>query len=310
MYRAKSKGKSGYMVFDPGMDEEVHRRLRMESDLRQAVEREEFVLHYQIKVELDTNLQSHIRAAGNPAIVSAASEGKPRVMDVEALARWQHPERGLLQPLEFIPLAEETGLIIPMGRQILEKACRQAREWRQSTDGALETVCVNLSGRQFQDPGLADEIAEVLREVQLDPGNLVLEITETVLMENIEAAAITLQRLKDLGVKLAVDDFGMGYSSLSYLKSFPVDFLKIDRSFVEKLERDPANQTIVAATIDLAHALGMRVVAEGVETVDQLEQLKAMGCDVAQGYYFSKPLPSEAIPSLLSSAFADNAPSR
>ncbi|MDQ4126851.1 MAG: EAL domain-containing protein, partial [Actinomycetota bacterium] len=306
MYRAKSRGKAGYMVFDPGMDEEVHRRLRMESDLRRAIEREEFVLHYQIKVELGTNPQRHIRAVGNPA--SVASEGGPRVLDVEALARWQHPDRGLLMPAEFIPLAEETGLIIPMGRQILEMACRQVREWQQqSADRALHKVCVNLSGRQFQDPRLADEIREVLRDSQMDPGTLVLEITETVLMEDIKAAIVTLRQLKDLGVKLTIDDFGMGYSSLSYLKSFPVDFLKIDRSFVETLESDPANQTIVAATIDLAHALGMRVVAEGVETAGQLERLKAMGCDMAQGYYFSKPLSSEAIPPLLCSNLGDGA---
>jgi EAL domain-containing protein (putative c-di-GMP-specific phosphodiesterase class I) len=174
----------------------------------------------------------------------------------------------------------------------------------------LPTVRVNLSGRQFQGPRLADEVGDVVQDVQLNPGSLVLEITETVLMENIQAAVITLQQLKDLGVKLAVDDFGTGYSSLSYLKSFPIDFLKIDRSFVEKLGEDPATKTIVAATIDLAHALGMRVVTEGVETVAQLKQLMAIRCDIAQGNYFSKPLPGEIIPSLLSSAFADKAPQR
>jgi EAL domain-containing protein (putative c-di-GMP-specific phosphodiesterase class I) len=232
------------------------------------------------------------------------------VVDVEALARWQHPDRGLLEPMEFIPLAEETGLIIPMGRQILEKACRQIRQWQQSSDTSLQTVCVNLSGRQFQNPGLADEVGEVLRDVRLDPGSLVLEITESVLMENMQAAAVTLEQLKELGVRIAVDDFGMGYSSLSYLKSFPVDVLKIDRSFVEKLETDPANKKIVTATIDLAHALGMRVVAEGVETVEQLEQLRTMGCDTAQGYFFSMPLPADTIPSLLSSTLAYTAPQR
>jgi EAL domain-containing protein (putative c-di-GMP-specific phosphodiesterase class I) len=191
-------------------------------------------------------------------------------------------------------------------------ACRQVREWQQQqpADQALQTVCVNLSGRQFQDPRLADEIREVLRDARVDPGNLILEITESVLMEDIQSATVTLRQLKELGVKLAIDDFGMGYSSLSYLKSFPVDFLKIDRSFVEKLESDPASETIVAATIDLAHALGMRVVAEGVETAEQLEILKAMSCDIGQGYYFSKPLPGEAMTLLLSSPLADTSPPR
>jgi diguanylate cyclase (GGDEF)-like protein/PAS domain S-box-containing protein len=297
MYRAKSNGKAGYMVFDPGMDAEVHRRLLMESDLRRAVEREEFVLHYQVKARLDTDLQRHIRIPAGVAPNGAARE-------VEALVRWNHPSHGLVPPLEFIPLAEETGLIIPMGRWILEEACRQARTWREQSDQP-HTVCVNLSARQFQHPKLVEEVGEVLRDVGLDPGGLVLEITESTLIEDIESATATLQQLRDLGVKLAVDDFGTGYSSLSYLKRFPVDFLKIDLSFVENLETDPADRVIVSAVINLAHALGMEVTAEGVETAGQLRQLTSMGCDVAQGFYFSKPLPSEAIPPLLSSPFAD-----
>jgi diguanylate cyclase (GGDEF)-like protein/PAS domain S-box-containing protein len=297
MYRAKSNGKAGYMVFDPGMDAEVHRRLLMESDLRRAVEREEFVLHYQVKARLDTDLQRHIRIPAGVAPNGAARE-------VEALVRWNHPSHGLVPPLEFIPLAEETGLIIPMGRWILEEACRQARTWREQSDQP-HTVCVNLSARQFQHPKLVEEVGEVLRDVGLDPGGLMLEITESTLIEDIESATATLQQLRDLGVKLAVDDFGTGYSSLSYLKRFPVDFLKIDLSFVENLETDPADRVIVSAVINLAHALGMEVTAEGVETAGQLRQLTSMGCDVAQGFYFSKPLPSEAIPPLLSSPFAD-----
>jgi diguanylate cyclase (GGDEF)-like protein/PAS domain S-box-containing protein len=306
MYRAKRQGKAGYMVFDPGMDAEVHRRLQMESDLRRAVEREEFVLHYQVKSWLDTNLQQHISSTGNPAIVATKGAERASYVEVEALVRWKHPRHGLVLPMEFIPLAEETGLIIPMGRWILEEACRQARRWReQSPEDLPHTMCVNLSARQFQHPRLVEEVGEVLRHVGLDPGSLVLEITESTLVEDIQSATVTLQRLRDLGVKLAVDDFGTGYSSLSYLKCFPVDFLKIDLSFVENLETDPADREIVSAVINLAHALGIKVTAEGVETAGQLAQLISMGCDMAQGFYFSEPLPSEAIPSLLSSALAD-----
>jgi diguanylate cyclase (GGDEF)-like protein/PAS domain S-box-containing protein len=307
MYRAKSRGKAGHMVFDPGMDAEVHKRLRMESDLRRAVEREEFVLHYQVKTRLDTSLQRHIRSTRSPAII-AAPTGAERAREVEALVRWKHPRHGLVLPMEFIPLAEETGLIIPMGRWILEEACRQARRWREQS--LPHTVCVNLSARQFQHPKLVEEVGEVLRDVGLDPRNLMLEITESTLVEDIQSATATLQQLRDLGVKLAVDDFGTGYSSLSYLKRFPVDFLKIDLSFVENLETDPADRVIVSAVINLAHALGMKVTAEGVETAGQLAQLTSMGCDMAQGFYFSKPLPSEAISSLLSSPLADEASPR
>jgi EAL domain-containing protein (putative c-di-GMP-specific phosphodiesterase class I) len=171
-------------------------------------------------------------------------------------------------------------------------------------------VCVNLSARQFQHPKLVEEVGEVLRDVGLDPGSLVLEITESTLMEDLRSATTTLQHLRDLGVKVAVDDFGTGYSSLSYLKRFPVEFLKIDLSFVENLETDTADRVIVAAVINLAHALDMEVTAEGVETAGQLAQLTAMGCDVAQGFYFSKPLPSEEIPPLLSSTFADDVSQR
>jgi EAL domain-containing protein (putative c-di-GMP-specific phosphodiesterase class I) len=265
------------------------------------------VLHYQVKTRLDTSLQRHIRSTRSPAII-AAPTGAERAREVEALVRWKHPRHGLVLPMEFIPLAEETGLIIPMGRWILEEACRQARRWREQS--LPHTVCVNLSARQFQHPKLVEEVGEVLRDVGLDPRNLMLEITESTLVEDIQSATATLQQLRDLGVKLAVDDFGTGYSSLSYLKRFPVDFLKIDLSFVENLETDPADRVIVSAVINLAHALGMKVTAEGVETAGQLAQLTSMGCDMAQGFYFSKPLPSEAISSLLSSPLADEASPR
>jgi EAL domain-containing protein (putative c-di-GMP-specific phosphodiesterase class I) len=264
------------------------------------------VLYYQVKARLDTRVQRHIRSTRSPALVAPTGTEGARAVEVEALVRWKHPRHGLVLPMEFIPLAEETGLIIPMGRWILEESCRQARRWReQSAEDLPHTVCVNLSARQFQHPELVEEVGEVLREVGLDPASLMLEITESTLIEDIKSATITLRQLRDLGVKLAVDDFGTGYSSLSYLKRFPVDFLKIDLSFVENLESDPADREIVSAVINLAHALGMKVTAEGVETAGQLAQLTSMGCDMAQGFYFSKPLPSEAIRSLLSAPFAD-----
>jgi EAL domain-containing protein (putative c-di-GMP-specific phosphodiesterase class I) len=237
---------------------------------------------------------------GSRAIVSSKTPREPRITGAEALVRWEHPERGLLLPGQFIPLAEETGLIVPMGEAVLEEACRQAKDWqgRFATDPPL-AVYVNLSARQFREPDLAETVSRVLSETGLDPACLHLEITETAAMSDAPATVSALEELKALGVRLVIDDFGTGYSSLSYLQRFPVDYVKIDRSFVEGIERDPEAMTLVSGMIGLAHALGIEVIAEGMERAGQLERLETMGCDLAQGYYFSGPLLGEAMSALL-----------
>ncbi|CAA9442421.1 MAG: diguanylate cyclase/phosphodiesterase (GGDEF & EAL domains) with PAS/PAC sensor(s) [uncultured Rubrobacteraceae bacterium] len=272
MYQAKAVGRARHAVFDPSMTIAALERLELESDLRRALEREEFRVHYQPKVAL----------------------GSGEVVALEALLRWEHPERGLVLPDEFVTIAEETDLIVPIGRWVLEEACRQTRLWQDRSPGrsALKT-CVNLSARQFQHHALVEEVAAILRETGLDPASLDLEITESVVMDDAPSTLAKLQKLKDLGVNLTIDDFGTGYSSLSYLRRFPVDFLKIDRSMIQGLGEDPKNEAIVSAVVNLAHALGERVVAEGVETEKQLACLREIGCDFAQGYYFARPLPSE-----------------
>ena len=274
MYRAKSSGKARYAVFDSDMDEKAAARLSLENELRRAAEMEEFQVYYQPMVSISTG----------------------EVVGFEALLRWEHPERGLLLPDSFISLAEETGLIVPIGRWVLQEACRQAREWGEARDPSglrSPTLSVNLSGLQFHYPGLAREVSYVLDQSALEPDALMLEITESVAMEDAEPAMQSLWKLKSLGVKLAIDDFGTGYSSLSYLRSFPVDRLKIDRSFVEALGHSPGDNTIVAGMIGLSQGLGIEVVAEGVETDEQLRQLRRLGCDIVQGNKFWKPLPAE-----------------
>ncbi len=228
---------------------------------------------------------------------------------MEALLRWEHPERGLLLPSEFIPVAEESGMIIPIGRWVLEQACYQAHEWqrqypRQYLGDPPLLVTVNLSTKQFQGDGISEDLTRLLRETGMDPSGLGLEITENTVMEDGQSSINTLRELKALGAKLIVDDFGVGYSSLSYLKKFPVDALKIDRSFVEGLREDPQNQEVVSkevvsAVISLAHALNMEVVGEGIESASQCAQLQALGCEMGQGNYFSSPLPAEAAGALL-----------
>ena len=270
MYRAKSQGRARCEVFDPTMHTTALARLQLETDLRGALERDEFELAYQPLVSL--------------------ADG--RIAGFEALARWRHPERGLLQPSEFISVAEETGLIVALGRWVLREACRQTREWNRRYGAAL-SVNVNLSPRQFVDGGLAREVAAALCDTELSAGFLKLEITESLLMGEAGPVASTLDELRALGVELCIDDFGTGYSSLSYLHRFPIDTLKIDRSFVSRLNADGGSDQIVRTILVLAQTLKMRAVAEGVETPEQAEQLRAMGCEYAQGFRFSPPLPGD-----------------
>jgi len=227
------------------------------------------------------------------------------IREVEALLRWQHPARGPIPPARFIPLAEETGLIVQVGNWVLREACEQAVRWQpQHPSSEPLVVGVNLSGRQLQDPGLVETVAGVLAETGLDGASLKLELTESVVMESAEATIETLGRLKALGVRLAIDDFGTGYSSLAYLKRFPVDVLKIDRSFVAGIGRDPRDTAIVQGVITLARGLGLRVTGEGVETAEQAICLKQLGCDLAQGFFYAMPLGPDTVAPLLAEAFA------
>ncbi len=290
MYRAKERGRSRIEIFDSAMRHRMLERLETERSLRAAMQNGELRLHYQPIVCLDDG----------------------RVVAAEALLRWYHPERGMVGPAEFIPVAEESGLILPLGRWVLGQSCTQLAAWRAAGRSALR-VTVNLSARQFGDPDLVGVVAGALRASGLPGEALWLEITESVLMEEAEATAETLRALKALGVHLSVDDFGTGYSSLSYLKRFPVDALKIDRSFVDGLARDPEDEAIVTAVVSLAQALNLEVVAEGVEEPAQLSKLHQLGCDAVQGYLFGPPrepehLISHASPLVL--AVAETAPLR
>jgi diguanylate cyclase (GGDEF)-like protein len=281
MYRAKALGKAHHVVFDQAMHTSVVDRLRLETDLRRALDRNEFWVAYQPIVAL---------------------EGE-RVVGFEALVRWQHPERGLIPPGEFIPAAEETGLIIPLDLWVIREACQQARAWQyEYPDAPPLMLSVNVSSKQFAHPGLIARIDEILRETGVDPTCLRMEITESVIVAQPEQAAAKLRQIKQRGISLSMDDFGTGYSSLSYLHKFPFDVLKIDRSFVSRIGPNGEDAEIAATIVALAHNLGMQIVAEGVETAAQAAHLRAMRCQYAQGYHFSKPLASGDATALLARA--------
>ena len=269
MYRAKEAGRNTYRFFDEAMDEEAVEHLLMRSGLRRAIERGEFVLHYQPQIDI---------ASG-------------RVVGVEALLRWEHPEFGLVAPGRFIPVAEDSGLIVPIGAWVIEEACRQAVAWRRAGLPDL-VMAVNLSAAQFRRNGIEETVAQALQRSGLVPALLELELTESILLQDVEHVLATVQRLKQLGVQLAIDDFGTGYSSLSYLKRFDIDKLKIDQSFIRDLASDPDDAAIVRAIIQMAHSLGLRAIAEGVETAELLQQLRGFGCDEAQGYHYARPMPA------------------
>jgi diguanylate cyclase (GGDEF)-like protein len=278
LYRAKSQGKARYAVFDPVLETSAFDRLELETDLQYALDRGQFQLDYQPIVDL---------ASG-------------RIVGVEALVRWDRPGRGRVLPAEFIPVAEEMGLVIPLGHWVLSEACRQVAEWQRQL-GAWERLMlnVNLSGRQFQDPDLHTDIMRNLETSGLDPQCLIMEITESVIMQDAQSAVGKLEALKALGVQLAIDDFGTGYSSLSYLRRFPVDTLKIDRSFISGIGNGSQDAAIVDSVVALAKSLGLTVTGEGIETSAQAAYLRMLGCDHGQGEWYSGPLPAAALLRLL-----------
>jgi diguanylate cyclase (GGDEF)-like protein/PAS domain S-box-containing protein len=276
MYRAKKLGRNNFQFYTPAMNEESLERVRIESALHNALERNEFVLHYQPQVDLKTG----------------------QIVGMEALIRWKHPELGMVPPSRFVGVAEDTGLIVPIGAWVMRTACAQNKAWQDAGLGKLR-VAVNLSARQFSAADLLPGIEAALNDTGLDPSCLELELTESLFMSDITPAVELLHRMKSFGVKLSIDDFGTGYSSLSYLSRFPIDVLKIDRSFVADITHDANDAAIVDSIIALAHNLRLSVIAEGVETADQLDYLRHQGCDEMQGYYFSRPLPAHEFEQLL-----------
>jgi diguanylate cyclase (GGDEF)-like protein len=276
MYYAKDDGRNNYRFFEQYMNARAVHRHSIETSLRRALERQEFVLYFQPKVDLHSGA----------------------IIGVEALIRWQHPSRGLLLPALFIPIAEDSGLILQIGRWVLREACLQAQSWRQAGLPPV-TVAVNTSALEFRSKGFVEDISAILEDTGLEPCYLELELTESVLMQDAEATHSMLHELSDLGVKLAIDDFGTGYSSLSYLKQFPIDTLKIDQMFVNQMTNSPDDASIVRAVISMGKSLNQRVIAEGVETPEQYAFLQAQDCDEGQGYYFGRPVAAEALGTLL-----------
>jgi diguanylate cyclase (GGDEF)-like protein len=281
MYQGKAAGGGSRAVFEPSMYEAVVNRLSVEAELERAIKDQEFVLHYQPIVDLETE----------------------EIVGVEALVRWEHPTRGLVPPLEFIPLAEETGQIVRIGRWVLHEAVRQAEDWRRlRPPGSPLSVSFNLSPRELQRAGLVDDLRDALRGTGLDPACLVVELTESILLQDTEVTLLRLGEIKELGVRLAIDDFGTGYSSLGYLRRFPIDILKVDRSFVDGIGRNSEASALAAAVVDIGRTLNLDTVAEGIEDDAQLAGLRKMRCKLGQGYHFSRPLSASALEELLRAA--------
>jgi diguanylate cyclase (GGDEF)-like protein len=287
LHHSKAEGRNRFQYYTEQMNAMAWQRLKLETELRMALAREEFVLHYQPKVDIESG----------------------KIVGMEALLRWQNPERGLVAPGEFIPLLEETELILPVGEWVLRAACKQARAWQAAGLPDIR-IAVNLSTLQFKQPDFAGLVLGILKEYELDPalGAIELELTESLLMYNVPTAIDTLNQLHDAGIRFSIDDFGTGYSSLSYLKRFPISSLKIDQSFVRDLDKQGNDAAIVAAIISLGHSLGLRVVAEGVETMDQHVRIREMGCHEMQGFLFSRAVPAEEMTYLLQNGNSLNWP--
>jgi len=283
MYQAKENGRQSYQFFKPAMNVRAVERQSIEESLRRALERGEFTLYYQPKIALRTG----------------------EVTGAEALIRWLHPTRGPVSPGEFIPVAEDCGLILPIGRWVLREACKQARAWRNA-GLPLGSMAVNISAMEFRDDGFLENVFATLKDTGLNADALELELTESVLMKRAESAAAVLKTLRDSGVQIAIDDFGTGYSSLSYLRKFPIDALKIDQSFVRQITTAPVDTTIVTAVISMGRSLKLRVVAEGVETQEELAFLQTQHCDEAQGYFFSRPVLAAQFAELLKAGVSES----
>jgi EAL domain-containing protein (putative c-di-GMP-specific phosphodiesterase class I) len=278
MYVAKRNGKNRFEQYLPAMHEEARQRLEVAAELRNAIDNDELVVYYQPIVDI---------ASG-------------RTLGAEALVRWQHPLRGLLSPVMFIPIAETTGLIVPLGRWVLHEACRTTEEWKQAGIAADSFyVSVNLSARHVQDENVLRDVTAALEASGLAAEALVLEVTESALIEDVDRAAATLATLKDLGLRIAVDDFGTGYSSLAYLSDFPIDVIKLDKSFIDRVATTVDGETMVRAVVDLARTLGLTAIAEGVEHADQAAALEHLGCQLAQGFVFAHPMPANDMAALL-----------
>ena len=276
MYQAKEKGRSNCQFFEKDMNVRAVERHSIEGDLRFALERDEFVMHYQPKIDLKTG----------------------EITGVEALVRWQHPERGLVGPLQFISIAEDCGLMLPIGKWVLRESCRQAKAWQDTGLPPID-MAVNVSSVEFRNDEFLESVSTILTETRLEPRYLELELTESVLMQHAEFSVPLLQKLKAMGLRLAIDDFGTGYSSLSYLRQFPIDTLKVDQSFIHEINADTDEATIISAVINMGCRMKHRVIAEGVETAEQLAFLRAHGCDEGQGYYFARPMPAVETAKLL-----------